>query len=89
MAADQNVKLSSALNEERRRQAGITSWSWVHSGKVHFREEHKARDGLLYSEDPGKVGDKYQGKRIRKPPADKPGELPWCGCTSRAVLILE
>lgn len=91
IAADQNVKLSSALNEERRRQAGIDSFTWVHSGKVHAREDHKARDGKLYSEDPGKVGTEYEGRLVRKVPdaGDLPGIPPYCGCTSRAVLILE
>lgn len=89
IAADQNVKLASALNEERRRQAGIDSWRWVHSGKMHAREEHKARDGKLYSEDPDKRGMEYEGRVVRAPPEDLPGELPYCGCTTRAVLILE
>lgn len=89
IAADQNVKLSSALNEERRRQAGIDSFTWVHSGKVHPRAVHVERNGKLYSEDPAKVGSEYEGRTIRKVPDDKPGELPFCGCTSKAVLILE
>lgn len=89
VAADQNVKLSSALNEERRRQAGIDSWLWVHSRKRHPRPEHEERDGRLYSEDPGKVGTEYEGKAVRRVPEDKPGELPFCGCGTRAVLILE
>ena len=89
IAADQNVKIASALNEERRRQAGIDSWAWVHSSKAHPREAHVDRDGKLYSEDPGKVGTEYQGRRVRKVPDDTPGELPYCGCTTRAVLILE
>jgi SPP1 gp7 family putative phage head morphogenesis protein len=89
IAADQNVKLSSALNEERRRQAGIDSFTWVHSGKMHSRPEHVARNGKLYSEDPDKVGTEYEGRTVNRVPEDKPGELPYCGCTSRAVLILE
>jgi uncharacterized protein with gpF-like domain len=89
IAADQNVKLSSALNEERRRQAGIDSFAWVHSGKVHPRAVHVERDGKLYSENPDRVGKEYEGRTIRKVPDDRPGELPYCGCTSRAVLILE
>ncbi|UAB76971.1 hypothetical protein INR77_08930 [Erythrobacter sp. SCSIO 43205] len=89
IAADQNVKLSSALNDERRRQAGIDSWQWVHSDKPNFRPEHDARDGKLYSENSERVGSEYQGKLVRKPPEDKPGQLPFCGCTSKAVLILE
>lgn len=88
IAADQNVKLASALNEERRRQAGISVWEWIHSDKRKPRPEHQARDGFLYSDDAADHGNEYRGKRIRKPPEDRPGELPYCGCTSRAVLIL-
>lgn len=89
VAADQLVKATSALNEERRRQAGISAWSWVHSGKRHPRPEHEARDGKLYSDDPADVGTEYQGRTVRRAPDDRPGQLPYCGCTSRAVLILE
>lgn len=88
IAADQLVKASSALNEERRRQAGVMAWSWVHSDKRNPRPEHEARDGKLYSDDPADAGREYQGRAVRKPPEDRPGELPYCGCTSRAVLIL-
>lgn len=88
IAADQLVKASSALNEERRRQAGVMAWSWVHSDKRNPRPEHEARDGKLYSDDSAEVGREYQGRTVRKPPEDRPGELPYCGCTSRAVLIL-
>lgn len=88
IASDQNTKLASALNDERRRDAGISAWAWVSSGKVNYRPEHKARDGFLYSEDSGQVGTEYEGRPVRAPPADMPGQLPWCGCTSRAVLIL-
>ena len=80
IAADQQVKLASALNDERRREAGLMAWEWLHSGKLHPREDHKARNGKRYSDDPA---DKAP------PPADRPGELPWCGCTSRAVLSLD
>lgn len=88
IAADQNVKVTSALNDERRRQAGITAWEWIHSDKRNPRPEHDARDGFLYSDDPDIVGQTYEGKRLRKPPEDRPGGPPYCGCTSRAVLIL-
>lgn len=89
IAADQTVKVTAALNEERRRQAGVMAWEWVHSGKKHPREDHRARNGLLYSDDPADAGTEYEGKTVRKPPEDKPGQLPYCGCTSRAVLIIE
>lgn len=91
IAGDQLVKLGSELNQERRRQAGIDSISWVSSGKINYRPEHKARNGFLYSENPDRVGQKYEGKLIRKPPAadDRAGVPIACGCTERAVLILD
>lgn len=89
IAADQSSKLGGALNDERRRQAGIDSWVWVHSGKRHPRAVHVERDRKLYSENPERVGMEYEGRTVRKVPEDKPGDLPFCGCTSRAVLILE
>lgn len=74
IASDQLTKISAQLDQERRREAGIDTWEWVHSGKAHPRPEHEARNGKRYSDD--------------DPPADTPGELPFCGCTSRAVLSL-
>lgn len=79
IAADQLTKLSSSLSAERRRQAGIDTWEWVHSGKAHPREEHEARNGKRYSDNPADNA---------PPPADRPGELPFCGCSERAVLSL-
>lgn len=73
IARDQLNKAFAALDRARRQEAGIASWRWRHSGKLHFRPEHKARDGKIYSDD--------------DPPADLPGELPYCGCTSEAVLL--
>lgn len=81
VAADQTVKLASALNEERRREAGISTWEWLASGKTNYRPEHKARNGKRYDDD--------ATSGVNKPPAERPGELPWCGCTSRAVLSLD
>lgn len=75
IASDQTVKLTASLNAERRREAGIDTWEWVSSHKVHFRPEHAARDGKRYADDDA--------------PADLPGELPYCGCTERAVLSLD
>lgn len=81
VAADQTVKITAALNDERRREAGISTWQWVHSEKANPRPEHQARNGKRY-DDEAESGP-------HKPPADRPGELPFCGCTSRAVLRLE
>lgn len=80
ISADQSTKLASALNDERRREAGISAWEWVHSGKAHPRPEHVRRNGHRY-DDEASSGDSA-------PPEDRPGEEPFCGCTSRAVLDL-
>jgi len=81
IASDQLAKASETLNEERRTEAGLSAWEWVHSGKKHPREDHKARNGKRYDDD-AKSGP-------YKPPADRPGQLPFCGCTSRAVLSVD
>lgn len=74
IAADQLQKLSSRLDEERQREAGIDHWKWRHSRKLHPRAEHKARDGNIYT--------------AKTAPKDLPGQLPWCGCKRQAMLIL-
>jgi SPP1 gp7 family putative phage head morphogenesis protein len=75
IAADQSVKLSSALDRERQRQAGLDHWKWKHSHKLHPRPEHVARDGKIYTD--------------KTAPEDEPGELPFCGCVRQAVLVFE
>lgn len=80
IASDQLSKAAETLNEERRRQAGLMAWEWVSSHKVNYRPEHAARDGKRYSDDPADGA---------PPPQDRPGQLPFCGCTSRAVLSLD
>lgn len=87
VAADQSVKLASALDAQRQREAGLTVWRWNHSDKKNPREEHKARDGFLYADEAGDRG-KVGTSTIRKPPDDRPGELPWCGCIRQACLVL-
>ncbi|MES2289278.1 MAG: phage minor head protein [Pseudomonadota bacterium] len=72
IASDQMIKISAALDQERRREAGIDSWEWRHSGKKHPRANHVARNGMIYTD--------------ATAPEDLPGQLPYCGCTSRAVL---
>ena len=72
IASDQLAKLTSTLADERRREAGIDSWIWLHSGKRHPREDHIARNGTKYTD--------------ANAPEDKPGQLPYCGCRSQAVL---
>lgn len=91
IAADQLSKLSSALADERRRQAGLSVWKWRHSRKRHPRENHVAREGRLYSDDPAMVGREVNGETVLAPPAenDRPGRPPFCGCRGQGVLVLD
>lgn len=75
IASDQLSKISSSLAAERRREAGLDSWEWKHSRKAHPRADHQARDGKVYTD--------------QSAPADKPGQLPYCGCRELAVLDLD
>lgn len=88
IASHQTVSFGETLNDARRRQAGIDVWQWIHSGKLHFRPEHKARDGYYYGDTPESRGKLSSGEVVREPPSDRPSRLPNCGCTSRAVLVL-
>ena len=72
IASDQMLKLSSALADQRRRQAGIEEWEWLHSRKLHPRADHVARNGKIYSD--------------TNPPPTMPGQEPYCGCRQRALL---
>lgn len=76
IAADQANKLNSALDEARQEEAGIDHFIWRHSGKVHARPHHKARNGKLF---------KQRDKRIR--PGDFPGQPPFCGCVRQAAIV--
>lgn len=72
VAADQSAKLVAALDDERRAEAGVTQYRWRHSGKLHYRPEHKARDGKVY--------------KNGEPKGDTPGMAPFCGCRAQAYL---
>lgn len=72
IAADQATKLTSELDTARMKQAGIETWEWKHSGKLHPREDHRARDGREYT--------------WQNAPNDLPGQLPFCGCRKLAVV---
>lgn len=91
IAADQLSKLSGALADERRREAGLPIWEWVHSGKRHPRSWHLARNGNYYSDDPGAVGTEVDGKTVNAPPeeSDRPSRPPFCGCRSLGVVVFE
>lgn len=75
IASHQLSDLSNRLADERRRDAGIDTWKWRHSGKARPRPEHVDRDGKEYTD--------------ANAPEDKPGALPWCGCRSQAVISFD
>lgn len=84
VAADQSSKLSAALDTERMAEAGIDLFKWRHSGKVHYRDWHRARNGKVYELKSGKPRD--GGEAI--PRDDRPGMQPWCGCRAQAYLAI-
>lgn len=76
IASDQTTKLAAALDQERQREVGIDKFMWRHSGKVHFRPEHKARDGNIYAWDDNELD------------GDLPGVAINCGCKAQAYIDL-
>ena len=91
IAADQLSKLSGALADERRREAGLTVWEWVHSGKRHPRSWHVQRGGHYYSDDRARIGAEVDGKIVEAEPdrGDLPSRPPYCGCRARSVLVFD
>lgn len=89
VAADQNNKISSALDQERMAESGISLWRFRHSGKRNPRDEHLARNGEIYQLGTGKQvnpnGSPMKGGSTI-PSGRGPGELPWCGCRRAAYL---
>ncbi|PRD41367.1 phage head morphogenesis protein [Phyllobacterium phragmitis] len=77
IASDQTQKLSASLDRQRQLQVGMKKFEWRHSGKVHFRQEHKARNGKVFdwSSDVGRT--------------DPPGFAPFCGCKAKGILDLD
>lgn len=74
IAADQSVKAAAALDQLRMQQLSIDRFVWRHSMKVHYRPDHKARDGQVFA------WDSDVGRN------DPPGYLPFCGCHARAYI---
>lgn len=85
IASHQMSDLSNRLADERRREAGITTWGWRHSGKLNYRPEHKARNGKVY----GDTAAAAKEAGVLPPPDDRPGALPYCGCRSRSVITFD
>lgn len=80
IARDQNNKATSAIQEARRKEAGLTQAVWMHSGGgKHPRPKHVKANGSIYEVGVGlPIGDKGQWVL--------PGEEINCRCVSRAVI---
>lgn len=74
IASDQLQKVSARLAQARAEQAGLETYTWVHSRKLHPRQNHVARDGEVFS-------------WSSPPPDGPPGTQPYCGCRARARLV--
>lgn len=82
IARDQNNKATSALNNARQLELGISEAEWVHSGGGHRpRPTHVAA---------GKRKQRYKLSQGWYDPAVKkyiyPGQEPNCGCLSRSII---
>lgn len=84
VAADQASKLSAALDTERQLEAGLSKFKWRHSGKIHPRSWHKARNGKIYYTRTGEAAD--GSEKIKAD--DRAGRPPWCGCREQAYIDL-
>lgn len=84
IAADQNNKLSAALDMERQAEAGIELVKWRSSHKLHARPHHAARDGKIFELKTRKP--REGGQAI--PADDWVGQPPFCGCRAQAYLAI-
>jgi hypothetical protein len=75
VAIDQTVKLSAALDAQRGHELGFEGYEWQHSGKLHYRPDHKARDGKYFA----------FGSEIDL--TDPPGYAPFCFPSDQPVAF--
>lgn len=66
IGVDQTDQLSAEMDRARREAAGLARFRWHHTPQRHPREDHRARDGRVYSS--------------RNAPNDRAGALPFCKC---------
>jgi SPP1 gp7 family putative phage head morphogenesis protein len=85
ISVDQASKISARLDQARQEQAGISTFEWRSSHKMHARPWHAARDGKVYD---WETRQEVDGSDVI-PAGDGPGEPPFCGCRARAVVSLD
>lgn len=93
IAIDQTNKAYEALSFQKMKEAGIEKWEWVHGGgtktvrKTHITDVKNG--GLNHSIH--KMGDKVwdpEAKGKGKGEYIEPGQLPFCSCFRRPVIVL-
>ncbi|VFR32521.1 Plasmid-related protein [plant metagenome] len=81
IATDQTRKITSAMNEERLKSAGVREFEWIHSGGgAEPRSLHVEYDGQTFSMENPPIIDRRTGQR------GFPGELINCRCRMRPVI---
>lgn len=85
IASDQLQRAATALDTERMAEAGISTFVWRASGKLHPREWHKARNGKRYDL---RTRKEVGGDEVI-PADDMPGIPIRCGCKKQAYFEIE
>ena len=81
IAIDQTRKVTTNLNVERQKSAGVKKWRWNHSGgSAEPRKLHLALDQQVFSHDDLPIIDKRTGQR------GYPGQLINCKCFMTPVF---
>ncbi|MGU9992803.1 phage head morphogenesis protein [Bordetella avium] len=81
IAVDQTRKVSTAINNERMKSAGVRQFEWIHSGGgFEPRSLHVEYDGQVFDMDNPPIIDKTTGER------GLPGQLINCKCRMRPVI---
>lgn len=83
IAVDQTRKITTVMNVERAKSAGMKKWEWLHSGGgADPRKLHERLDGQVFGYDNPPIIDERTGER------GFPGQLINCRCTMVPVLEL-
>ncbi len=91
IAKDQTHKAYEALSRARMKEAGLQYWQWEHGGGTktvrHFHILDVKKGGLNHSIH--KIGEKAYDKTKGIEREILPGELPFCTCRMRPVIMFD
>lgn len=91
IARDQSHKAWTTISMQKMKDAGINGWEWVHGGGVKTpRETHiKTAEQGGINHTIHKTGEKCYDPQKGVERGILPGELPYCRCFARPVIIIE